>query len=165
EVDAMLQALPADVAADAAADVPAPEPAADPATATTGPIAAPDDWEPPADLDAHIARFNAMQRLVYRTVRAEVGAGAMNFVRACCDEQARQSADPLLGAELQSDGSWSAEGLREAVRRQRIRDPWAEYRQLIELEIERLKMHLGENRVSELQRQVDVAEQSAPAAG
>ncbi|MCH7781403.1 MAG: DUF4388 domain-containing protein, partial [Acidobacteria bacterium] len=63
----------------------------------------PSGWEPPADLEKMILRFNAMQRLVYRTVRSEVGAGAANFIRACCDED---TPNIVEDTELQSDGTW-----------------------------------------------------------
>jgi hypothetical protein len=113
------------------------------------------DWEPPDDLERAIARFNAMQRLVFRAIRAEVGAGASNFIRACCDQLGEELADPLQSAELLADGSWDAEGLRRAVVTHRIRDPWIEYQRLIELEIDLLRDHIGEAKVLDLQRQID----------
>jgi len=42
-----------------------------------------DGWIPPEDLEPQISRFNAMQRIVYRSIRSEVGAGAANFVKSC----------------------------------------------------------------------------------
>ncbi|NIM62295.1 MAG: hypothetical protein GTO30_11715, partial [Acidobacteria bacterium] len=72
-------------------------------------------------MDQSISAFNAMQRLVYRTVRSEVGAGAANFIRACCDDDAPGI---IEGTELQSDGTWDNEGLRRQVVENRIEDPW-----------------------------------------
>ncbi|NIM00305.1 MAG: DUF4388 domain-containing protein [Acidobacteria bacterium] len=117
-------------------------------------------WEPPADLEQSIACFNAMQRLIYRTVRSEVGAGAANFIRACADEK---SQNVIEGAELQSDGTWDNEGLRRQVVEHRIEEPWELYRQLIDRELDVLRAHIGEAKIVELQREVaKVSETHAP---
>jgi predicted glycosyl hydrolase (DUF1957 family) len=105
-----------------------------------------------------ISRFNAMQRLVYRTIRSEVGAGAVNFIRACCGQLSTTVSDSLQGAALNPDGSWDSDGLRRAVLNNRVEDPWPGYQRLIEIEIELLREHIGEARVLELQRQVAKAE-------
>ncbi|HJQ98902.1 MAG TPA: DUF4388 domain-containing protein, partial [Candidatus Polarisedimenticolaceae bacterium] len=76
--------------------VPAPAPAAhlDQTTrispeeieaALGGPPAPPPEpeWELPAEVDAVIASFNARHAVLFRALRAEVGAGAANFVRSC----------------------------------------------------------------------------------
>ncbi len=119
-----------------------------------------DGWEPPADLEQSIACFNAMQRLIYRTVRSEVGAGAANFIRACADEE---SQSVIQGAELQSDGTWDNEGLRRQVVEHRIEEPWELYRQLIDRELDVLRAHIGEAKIVELQREVaKVSETHAP---
>lgn len=120
----------------------------------------PSGWEPPADLEKMILRFNAMQRLVYRTVRSEVGAGAANFIRACCDED---TPNIVEDTELQSDGTWDNEGLRRQVVENRIEDPWELYRQLIDRELDVLRTHVGEAKIVELQREVNkVSETHAP---
>ena len=93
------------------------------------------EFEPPSDLDDIIARFNSTQRLVYSVIRSEVGAGAVNFIRSCCDQISPEPPESLHGAELQPDGSWSAEGLRRAVMENRISEPWSEYQKLIKIEI------------------------------
>ena len=117
-------------------------------------------WEPPADLDRSILCFNAMQRLIYRTVRSEVGAGAANFIRACCDDDGPNVID---GTELQADGTWDGEGLRRQVVEHRIEEPWDSYRQLIDRELDVLRSHVGEAKIVELQREVDkVSETHAP---
>jgi len=126
-----------------------------PEDALDGPV-----WDPPADLDQSISCFNAMQRLVYRTVRSEVGAGAANFIRACCGEDVLTV---IEGTELQSDGTWDNEGLRRQVVVNRIEDPWELYRQLIDRELDVLRSHVGEAKIVELQREVDkVSETHAP---
>jgi hypothetical protein len=113
-----------------------------------------ESWTPPGDLEQIISSFNAKHRVVYRTVRAEVGAGAANFIRACCGPESAQ-AEVLSGAELQSDGSWDAESLRRAVCDNRICDPRSEYERLIAVEIETLRSHISETKVVELERQIE----------
>ena len=115
----------------------------------------PGSWEPPVDLDRQISVFNAGQRVVFRTIRAEVGAGAANFVRSCCGDQAAEIAGLFRHAELQTDGTWEVDGLRRAVVENRISDPSARYRRLLDLEMEMLKLHIGEARIASLQEQVD----------
>jgi hypothetical protein len=117
-------------------------------------------WEQPGDLEAIIQQFNAMQRVVYRAIKAEVGAGAANFIRSCCDTTS-DSSDPLRGAELQADGSWDIEGLRRAVVENRISDPRLVYQELIDREIDLLRTHIGDARVLDLERQIERVEQSA----
>ncbi len=112
-------------------------------------------WEPPLDLDRQISVFNAGQRVVFRTIRAEVGAGAANFVRSCCGDQGTDIAGLFRHAELQTDGTWEVDGLRRAVMENRISDPSSRYRLLLEQEMEMLKLHIGEARISMLQEQVD----------
>jgi hypothetical protein len=119
-----------------------------------------DDWECPEETDRAIARFNAVQRVVYRTVRAEVGAGAINFIRSCCSRLPEDNADALEGVDLQADGSWDAEGLRNAIRALRLEDPSSLYLDLIDHEIEQLRQFIGEARVVELQRQVEQVAQA-----
>lgn len=111
-------------------------------------------WNPPADLDDAIARFNEVHRVVWRTLHAEVGAGAANFVRSCCTGDEAEAADPVGQAELHGDGTWSPEGLREAAVRARLADPWRAYRRVVAVEIARLREHLGDERTAHLERQL-----------
>jgi hypothetical protein len=113
------------------------------------------EFEPPDDLDGIIERFNSSQRLVYRAIKSEVGAGAVNFIRSCCDQVSPETSGSLHGAELQPDGSWSAEDLKRAVMENRISNPWREYHKLIEIELEVLREYIGDARALELQRQLD----------
>jgi hypothetical protein len=53
------------------------------------------------------------------------------------------------------DGSWDENKLREAAIECRLADPWAEYRDLLELELEMLRMHVGEARTAALQEQLE----------
>jgi hypothetical protein len=119
-----------------------------------------DGWECPEGVDRAIARFNAVQRVVYRTVRAEVGAGAINFIRSCCSHLPEDNADALEGVDLQADGSWDAEGLRNVIRALRLEDPSTLYQTLIEHEIDQLRQFIGDAKVVELQRQVEQVEQA-----
>jgi hypothetical protein len=117
-----------------------------------------DEWEAPEDLDPAIARFNAAQRMVYRTVRAEIGAGAVNLIRSCCAQAAER--DAVAGVELHTDGSWDTTGLREAVRTKRVADPWLRYQKLIDHQIGALRHVVGDARAIELQRQVEFVERT-----
>ena len=119
-----------------------------------------DSWEPPENLDETISRFNTIQRLVYSTVRSEVGAGAANLIRACCTDEVQPNL--IDDTELQSDGTWDIEGLRRQVLENRIEDPWELYRQLIDRELDVLKTHVGEAKVVELQRHVERVSESDP---
>jgi len=119
-----------------------------------------DDWECPEGVDRAIARFNAVQRVVYRTVRAEVGAGAINFIRSCCSHLSDNGADALEGVDLQADGSWDTDGLRSAIRALQLDDPSTLYQSLIDHEIDQLRQFIGDAKVVELQKQVEQVEQA-----
>jgi hypothetical protein len=97
--------------------------------------------ETPPLLDADITRFNARQRLLYRSIRAEVGAGAANFVRSC-------RIHPFAEAELSPDGTWDPE-----IVRQSSAAPEALER-LLEAQIERLTQHIGASRAQALRDQM-----------
>ena len=122
------------------------------------------DWEPSPEIEIAIARFNAVQRLIYRAARAEIGAGAANFIRSCCMSVGAGAAETVDGAALHADGSWDADDLLRAVRDRGLESPWDEYRRLIDAEIEQLRVHIGDARVNELERQVERVEQAAPSA-
>ncbi len=112
------------------------------------------DWDPPRNLDQVIQRFNAMHRLVYRAVRTEIGAGAVNFVRSCCCKVSDDGNDVLEGVELCADGSWDAAGLRKSVMKRRIEDPWPTYQRLLDREFMQLQPHLGDSRSQRLKEQI-----------
>jgi len=116
-----------------------------------------DAWTPPTDLAEQIARFNARQRVLYRTLRAEVGAGAVNFVRSCCGKVAADTVDPFEGVELHPDGTWDAGALARAAQDHRLDDPSTEYDRLLALEFELLRIHIGEARAQALQEQMERA--------
>lgn len=113
-------------------------------------------FAPAEDLPNHIERLNARQRIVFRTIRAEVGAGAANFVRSCCGRSS-SGADPFDGLTLRADGTWDADELRDAVVRHRLEEPAAVYDRLIELEFEMLREQIGEARANALREQVEGA--------
>ncbi len=119
-----------------------------------------EDWEPPSDLERQISVFNAGQRIVYRTLRAEVGAGAANFIRSCCGNQDEEVVALFARSEIQSDGTWDEEGLRKGVLEARDPDPGPKYRALLDQELEMLKVQIGEARCLALQDQVDALLQS-----
>lgn len=119
------------------------------------------DWELPGNLDEIIERFNSMHRVVYRAVRSEIGAGAVNFIRSCCGQVAEAGTDPLKDVQLLSDGSWDAEALRKVVREKQISDPWPAYQKVLDHEYLQLRPHMGETKAVELKRRIWELEQSA----
>ncbi len=116
-------------------------------------------WELPADLDQIIQRFNAMHRIVFRAIRAEIGAGAVNFVRSCCCGMPEDVPDPVEGVELYVDGSWSADGLQAVVVEKRIEEPWPAYQAVLDREFVTLLPLLGETAAAELKRRIWEVEQ------
>ena len=97
--------------------------------------------EAPPLLDADISRFNARQRLLYRSIHAEVGAGAANFVRSC-------RIQAFAEAELSPDGTWDP----DVVRRSSAAPEALE--RLLEAQIERLTQHIGASRAQALRDQI-----------
>jgi hypothetical protein len=97
--------------------------------------------EAPPLLDADISRFNARQRLLYRSIRAEVGAGAANFVRSC-------RTHPFTEAELSADGTWDPDVVRRSAAPPEALD------RLLEAQIERLTQHIGASRAQALREQI-----------
>jgi hypothetical protein len=111
-------------------------------------------WEPPADLDGTIASFNARHAVLFRALRAEVGAGAANFVRSCRGALGNGFGSVFASVELRADGSWDPEGLRAAIRELQVSDPTSGFQRLLEQEVELLRVHLGDKRVSSLVEQL-----------
>ncbi|HZN54909.1 MAG TPA: DUF4388 domain-containing protein [Candidatus Polarisedimenticolaceae bacterium] len=123
---------------------PAPTPAAPPA----------ESWQPREGWEGAIISFNARHVVLFRAVRAEVGAGAANFVRSCRSALDESLADLFSGAELRADGSWDPEGLKRAVVEHRIDDAAGAFQLLLSAELARLQMHLGEKRAAALAEQL-----------
>jgi hypothetical protein len=98
-----------------------------------------------------IERFNAIHRVVFRAVRAEIGAGAVNFVRSCCGQL---DPDPLDGVPLLADGSWDVGGLKQGVVERGLGDPWPEYQRVLDQEFVSLEPHLGEARAVALKQRI-----------
>lgn len=132
----------------------------EPAAASAAAEPAGPAWAPSAGLDELIGRFNAMHQVIYRLVRAEIGAGAINFVRSCCAKPAVSGVDPLSGATLRADGSWDQQSLKRAVEEQRIDDPWPMYQRLIDREMDLLRAHLGEATTARLRREIEEIEKA-----
>jgi len=150
--------LPADRVDEDSPEVAFEEAAEDASEEITAEHAVPDagdTWELPDEADQAIGWFNAVQRVIYRAVKVDVGAGAANFIRSCCQQLACECHDAVGASALHNDGSWEAAGLREAIREQEIEDPWALYQRLIEIEIEQVRQFMGETRASTLQQQVE----------
>ena len=123
----------------------------------------PEDWDPPQDLEHSITRFNAMQRLVYRSIRSEVGAGASNFVRSCGGRLDARLGDLFSDVRLQTDGAWDPGDLRRAVVELRVDEPWDGFQRLLDEEIERLRVHIGEARASSLRERLAALDEAEPA--
>lgn len=120
-----------------------------------------DSWEPEVELEPQIARFNAMQRLLYRTIRAEVGAGAANFVRSCGADLDATLAEMFTGLELQADGAWHPGDLKRGLVERRISEPWNGFQRLIDQEVRQLEVHIGETRIDAIrQRLAELADGS-----
>jgi len=121
-----------------------------------GPPAPPPEpaWAPPAELDGAIASFNARHAVLFRALRAEVGAGAANFVRSCRGSLGNGFGSIFASVELRADGSWDPDGLRKAVQDLRVEDPATGFTLLLEQEVGLLRVHLGDKRVSTLVEQL-----------
>jgi hypothetical protein len=104
--------------------------------------------------DLIIDKFNAMHRIVYKAVRAEIGAGAVNFVRSCCGQSSDETPDLLEGVELQADGSWDAVKLKSVIVELQIDDPWNAYEQVLDREFVLLAPHLGQSRATKLKERI-----------
>jgi hypothetical protein len=120
------------------------------------PAALPEEppFVPQAGLDGIIASFNARHVLLFRALRAEIGAGAANFVKSC-----RAGLDDgvfalFATADLRADGSWDPEGLRHSIIEHRITDVRNAFEKLLAGELKRLRAHLGEARAAALANQL-----------
>ena len=111
-------------------------------------------WEPPVELEGTIASFNARHAVLFRALRAEVGAGAANFVRSCRGALGDNLGSLFASVELRADGSWDPDGLRRAISERQVGDPAQGFQRLLEQEVELLRVHLGEKRVSSLVEQL-----------
>lgn len=145
---------------EAALRQPEPSPAADasPAPVAPPPAPAPEPeataWEVPADLDGVIASFNARHVVLFRAMRAEIGAGAANFVRSCRGALDSRFAEMFATAELRADGSWDPEGLRLSVTAHRIGNAGDGFAALLDGELEKLRIQMGEKRAAALADQL-----------
>ena len=117
-------------------------------------------WELPDDVDEIIERFNAMHRIVFRAIRAEIGAGAVNFVRSCCGDMTGKAVDPVAGVDLYVDGSWDADGLKLVVVEKRIEEPWPVYQAVLDREFVTLLPILGESQAAQLKQRIWEVQQS-----
>ena len=111
-------------------------------------------WEPPAELDGAIASFNARHVVLFRAMRAEIGAGAANFVRSCRGALDTRMAELFATAELRADGSWDPDGLRRAVTEHRMSNAADAFTTLLDGELQMLRVHMGEKRATALAEQL-----------
>jgi hypothetical protein len=122
--------------------------------APTPPALEPPAFEPPDDLDETVASFNARHVILFRSLRAEIGAGAANFVRSCRGTLDENFAAMFESADLRADGSWDPDGLKRAVIEHRVANPSDGFRRLLDDELQRLRAHLGEARAAALADQL-----------
>jgi hypothetical protein len=113
-------------------------------------------FEPPPDLDSAIASFNARHVVLFRALRAEVGAGAANFVRSCRAALDNGFDQMFDSAGLRADGSWDPEGLRKSVIDHRVANASRGFSKLLDGELEKLRAHLGDARTAALADQLHV---------
>ncbi len=111
-------------------------------------------FEPPASLDGAIASFNARHVVLFRALRAEIGAGAANFVRSCRGALDVGFASIFESADLRADGSWDPDGLKRAVIAHRVENAPEGFQRLLDDELQRLRTHLGEARATALADQL-----------
>jgi hypothetical protein len=115
---------------------------------------APTPYTPPENLDGSIASFNARHVILFRALRAEIGAGAANFVRSCRGALDPAASEMFATAEIRADGSWDPEGLKRSVVDHRVADVDGAFERLLDGELQRLRAHLGDARVADLAGQL-----------
>jgi hypothetical protein len=111
-------------------------------------------FTPPPNLDGIIASFNARHVVLFRAVRAEVGAGAANFVRSCRGALDDGHAELFATADLRSDGSWDPEALKRSVIDHRIADASEGFQRLLDGEMQRLRAQMSDARAAALADQL-----------
>ncbi len=119
------------------------------------PVASSEEGPLDPELERQIDKFNACQRVVYRAIRSEIGAGAANFIRFCggkLTDGFNQLFDPV---DLMDDGAWDVEGLRKSVGRGGVLDPWLGFQRLLDKEVEMVYLHLGPARAETLQKRIE----------
>lgn len=104
--------------------------------------------------EREIEWLNACQQTVYRIVRAEVGAGAANFIRFCGEKLPDGFGAVFAHVELEDDGSWDVPALRAGLRRERPGELHAGFQRLIDKELEMVQVHLGPERAAALRRKI-----------
>ena len=115
---------------------------------------APLPFDPPENFDGAIASFNARHVILFRALRAEIGAGAANFVRSCRGTLDSRFASMFETAELRADGSWDPDGLKRSVIAHRVENAPDGFQKLLDDELQRLRVHLGEARAAALADQL-----------
>jgi hypothetical protein len=148
------------------ASVPEPEPEPEPepmvvseapafdAPVPEAPVLDAPAFAPSPDLDGAIASFNARHVVLFRALRAEIGAGAANFVRSCRGALENGYAELFATADLRSDGSWDPEALKRSVIDHRIADASEGFQRLLEGEMQRLRVQLSDARAAALADQL-----------
>ena len=109
---------------------------------------------PPIGFDGDIASFNARHVILFRALRAEIGAGAANFVRSCRGSLDDGFAPMFESVELRADGSWDPDGLKRSVIEHRIENTAEGCQKFLDDELQRLRTHLGEARARALANQL-----------
>jgi hypothetical protein len=153
EVEAALFDAPASADDAPSTDAPPASPEPERVAAAPTPVELP-AWDPPEGLDGAIAAFNARHVILFRALRTEVGAGAANFVRSCRAALDNGFAELFATTDLRADGSWDPDGLRKAVIEHRLANAEEAFRELLGHEVERLRVHLGDQRATAIAGQL-----------
>ncbi len=117
--------------------------------------------DPIVDLEGAIVRFNQLHRVLYRAIRAEVGAATANFIQACRGDLGEGLGELFETSRLLPDGTWDPEGLKKGIRQRRVREPWSRLERLLDREFEMLKPQIGEARVKALHDQMSELRRSS----
>jgi hypothetical protein len=115
------------------------------------------------EAERQVEWLNACQQIVYRVVRAEVGAGAANFIRFCGARMPEGLGAVFAQVDLMDDGTWDVLGMRRALRGA---DPAAlqdGFRRVLEKEVEMVQVHLGPEHAEALRRKIDEFEKAGAA--
>lgn len=114
-------------------------------------------WELPAGIDEEIARFNARHKIVFGEIRKEIGAGAANFVKSCRGALGERAAGLFAAGDLQGDGTFDPAALRRAVIEARMDQAPEAFRGLLDQELARLALALGDKRMAALRERLEKA--------
>jgi hypothetical protein len=140
------------------AEADSPPEASNGAESPTGPEtpeASEETWDPPANLDAEISRFNGRHKALFRVLRSELGAGAVPFVRNCRATLNEEISDVFGETTLLPDGTWDSVELKKAVCESRSENFSDAFDVLLAEELGRIRPQIGDSRARGLEELLD----------